>query len=440
MISNMKEIYCKYCGLELENNSCSCELFLYANSKNEKNTKKANAKTITCDTCKQTIAKDSIYCPYCGIPVKVNGNIKTLKEELTGSKTQDVIEYYRKIDKKSGNKNSFLKAPKIKYGIVFLLLFLMMMYSLFSIIIPYIKQRILNEQIKKELLNSETVEYAYEGMDNAYLYETSIIEETSQERINLRDKWVNQGGYVYAFDKNGDPVIDDWVTATDESGNEQKYYFDVDGKLVVDSWIDGEYYVGADGAMLKNAPTPDGAFVDEDGRVLLKETDGVPVEMETHVYYESPNFEAETVVASRQKSSNSPEIRGVDKNKTYELYIKNIIQQRETVTKGDLRCNIIYYLPVIEGAKEKEVRNINEGLKNEFESFKNILVNTAKQSAELPKSITFNVVEQRTLNSNRMNIIVHGRIYPRHGLIEKKKYRFIYDRKSKEVLLADISE
>ena len=440
MISNMKEIYCKYCGLELENNSCSCELFLCANSKNEKNTKKANAKTITCDTCKKTIAKDSIYCPYCGIPVKVNGNIKTLKEELTGSKAQDVIEYYRKIDKKSGNKNSFLKASKMKYGIVFSLLFLIMMYSLFSIIIPYIRQRILDEQIKKELLNSETVEYAYEGMDNAYLYETSIIEETSQERINLRDKWVNQGGFVYAFDKNGDPVIDDWVTATDESGNEQKYYFDVDGKLVVDSWIDGEYYVGADGAMLKNAPTPDGAFVDEDGRVLLKETDGVPVEMETHVYYESPNFEAETVVASRQKSSNSPEIRGVDKNKTYELYIKNIIQQRETVTKGDLRCNIIYYLPVIEGAKEKEVRNINEGLKNEFESFKNILVNTAKQSAELPKSITLNVVEQRTLNSNRMNIIVHGRIYPRHGLIEKKKYRFVYDRKSKEVLLADISE
>ena len=59
---------------------------------------------------------------------------------------------------------------------------------------------------------------------------------------------------------------------------------------------------------------------------------------------------------------------------------------------------------------------------------------------ELPKSITFNVVEQRSLNSNRMNVLIHGRLVPRSGLNEKLKFRFIYDRKSKKITIADITE
>ena len=432
----MKKVYCKYCGLELENDVCKCKKFQSSIKSN-----KSIAETLVCDTCKKKIDEDSVYCPYCGIPQNVNGNIKKLQDELKGKNALDVLEVYRRIDSDNGIKNSKVKDSKYRYLYITIISVAILFYSFWTFLFPYIRQKIADAKLKKELLNSPTAEYIYDSSELEKFYETSvIIEETSQQQISLHDKWIKQDGYFYAFDKNGDPVVDDWVTETDESGNEQKYYFDIDGKLVVDSWIDGEYYVGPDGAMLKNTATPDGAHVDEDGRVLLQETCGVPVEIETHVYYESPNTEAETVVASKQKSSNTGTIRGVKQDKTYELYVKDIIQQRETVSKGDLRCNIIYYVPVIAGAKEKEVNNINEALKSAFNELKDTWVKEAQYTAELPKSMTFNTVEQRTLNSNRMNIILHGRVYPRHGLVEKRKYRFIYDRKSKKVMVADITE
>ena len=435
----MNKTYCKYCGLELDNGSCTCESYLNSIKYNNA-IKKSHKKVeiLICDTCHKSIDKDSSYCPYCGIPVKIDGNKKDLKEELSGKKTIDVIDFYRLQDKQNGIKNNYLKESKIKYFIALSLAVLIFVYALFSILVPYIKQRIIDAQIKKELENDVSDDYVYNKTPIDYSYESNSIEETSQQKIDLRDKWIKQGGFFYAFDKDGDPVIDDWLTETDENGNEQKYYFDVDGKLVVDSWIDGEYYVGSDGAMLKNGPTPDGAYVDEDGKVILNDSKVLPVEMETNVYYEFPNSEAETVVASRQRSSNSAELRGADPTK--ELYIKELIQKRETVTKGDLKCVITYYLPVIAGVKEKEVKYINDGLNEQFEVFKNELINVAKQSIEFPKSITINVVEQKGLNKNRLFIIVQGKIYPRHGLIEKRKYRFVYDRKSKKVMLADITE
>lgn len=432
----MKKVYCKYCGLELENGTCKCAEFL--SSINKRNFKKENS---VCDTCKKKIENDSRFCPYCGIPQLANNNLKDLQKELRGENAPDVLEVYRKQDAKNGIKNNKLKISNFRYIYIVIVSFIILFYSFWTFLLPYIKQKIADVKLKKELLSSPTIENIYDNPSAENNYSsTSYIEESSQQQIALRDKWIKQDGYFYAFDKYGDPVVDDWVTETDENGKEQKYYFDIDGKLVIDSWIDGEYYVGSDGAMLKNSSTPDGATVDEDGRVLLKDSEGVPVENETHVYYESPNSEAETVVASKQKSSNSGTIRGVDSTKTYELYVKDIIQKRETVTKGDLRCNIVYYLPVIEGAKEKEVKNINEALNKAFEEFKDTLIKEAQYSSQLPKSMTFNTVEQRTLNSNRMNIIVHGKVYPRHGLVEKRKFRFIYDRKSKIVKIADISE
>ena len=67
-------------------------------------------------------------------------------------------------------------------------------------------------------------------------------------------------------------------------------------------------------------------------------------------------------------------------------------------------------------------------------------MNTANTSPQLPKTIAFNVIEQKSVTSNRVNILAQGRITPRKGLIEKRKFRFIYDRKSKNMSIMDISE
>ena len=423
----MKKIYCKYCGLELERGSCNCEQFLRTKNKNVRELK-------ICDTCGKRVDSDAVYCPYCGIPLDVNGNIRSLQKELRGENAPDVLEIYRKEDRRRGVKSSKIRKSKLTGVVITIIVLAMATITFATFLLPIVKEKIADYQLKKELEEAALDDDLRLEPRNA-----RVVEQTTQPVLDLKDMWVEREGYFYALDENGDPVVDDWVTETDENGEEQKYYFDIDGKLVVNSWIDGEYYVGSDGAMLRDQDTPDGAHVDEDGRVLLKDGEGVPVTQETYVYYENPNSE-ETKSASNLRSSTSGNIRGVDPEKTYELYIKNIRQERETIEKGDLRCNIIYYVPIIEGADEKEVKNINTEIEDSFKKFRTELMSIANSEQELPKSIIFNTVEQRTLNSNRMNILAHGRITPRRGLTHKKKFRFVYDRKSKKITITDISE
>ena len=435
-------IYCKYCGLELEDGSCKCEQFLC-----EKRETNKSRRVKKCDTCGKAIDLDAVFCPYCGIIQTVDGNIKELKEELRGAKSIDVLEFYRRVDEANGIKNSKLKKSPVRAMLVFILSLAVLSFAFFTYLFPIIKQKIDYYNLKQQLLNAPTSEYPNSNAEAEAYYSTyentevssELIEETVQPRIELKDTWVRRDGFIYSFDKNGDPIVDDWVTEVDESGNEQKYYFDIDGKLVVDSWIDGEYYVDANGAMLKNTKTPDGAEVGEDGKVIIKESVKRVLPNETHVYYEEPNLNAETVAPSQQKSSVSGEIKGVKAGKTYELYVKDIIQMRETVTKGDLRCNIIYYIPVIDGQDEREVQIFNEQMLQIFDAFKNQLITAANLSPELPRSITFNAIEQRTVGKNRMIILVHGKVLPRKGLYEKQKFRIVYDRKARRAMIEDIS-
>jgi len=56
-----------------------------------------------------------------------------------------------------------------------------------------------------------------------------------------------------------------YPTATWKLINNKWYYFDGIGYMAESRWI-GNYYVGADGAMLVSTVTPDGYYVDETGK------------------------------------------------------------------------------------------------------------------------------------------------------------------------------
>ena len=421
----MKIRYCKICGLELEDNFCD--------NRHDTLIKFGNK---ICDSCGKKIDEDSIYCSYCGMPQTVNGHIKKLQDELKGTNAIDVIEYYEKEnkDRKHGKNRT---ASIITTFLTIILVIVIVFISFSSIIIPLIKKEISDYQLKKMLENAETFE---EIPETTYRDVPITTEESTQPTIELKGKWVKSDGYYYAYDESGDLVVDDWVTETDEDGEEKKYYFDEDGRLVVNSWIDAEYYVGADGVMLKNQSTPDGAFVDEDGRVVLQSINEDSIERETYVYYENSNSKDE-VSATTVKSNSSGEIRGVDANKQYELYVKNIKQYNDTVVKGNLSCNITYFMPIIAGVSDREVNKINQAMVDCFENkFAGQLRNMALSYTELPRSITLNTVQQRNVTSNKMNILLQGRIIPRSGLNEKKKFRFVYDRKSGQLVMTDISD
>jgi pneumococcal surface protein A len=72
--------------------------------------------------------------------------------------------------------------------------------------------------------------------------------------------WVkDNNGWWYALE-NGGYIKNSWMT---EDG--EYYYFNNDGYMLANQWM-GDYYLGIDGAMLRQGNTPDGYFVRDDGR------------------------------------------------------------------------------------------------------------------------------------------------------------------------------
>ena len=75
---------------------------------------------------------------------------------------------------------------------------------------------------------------------------------TAQWKRNDRGWWYEEANGSYP-------------TATWKLINNKWYYFDGIGYMAESRWI-GNYYVGADGAMLVSTVTPDGYYVDETGK------------------------------------------------------------------------------------------------------------------------------------------------------------------------------
>ena len=86
---------------------------------------------------------------------------------------------------------------------------------------------------------------------SAYLVIPSMA-ATAQWKRNDRGWWYEEANGSYP-------------TATWKLINNKWYYFDGIGYMAESRWI-GNYYVGADGAMLVSTVTPDGYYVDETGK------------------------------------------------------------------------------------------------------------------------------------------------------------------------------
>lgn len=52
--------------------------------------------------------------------------------------------------------------------------------------------------------------------------------------------------------------------------DEGEWFYYENGRMAKDEWIDDLYYVGKDGMMLRNAVTPDGYTVGDDGTVIIQ--------------------------------------------------------------------------------------------------------------------------------------------------------------------------
>lgn len=415
----MREKYCKYCGRDLEFGRCTCDEFvLHANEK-DKNINSKNSPSAVCDTCKRKIDADSIYCPYCGLPVKVNSNLTNLQKELRGENAKDVIDVYAKEMKP---KDKFLFPLSFVFAISTTTLLIGILFG--YIVIPGIKNTLTDFSFRQQAAE-----------ENIVTDETNAIaEEESSETeayTGPRDEWVTEGEDTYAYDIEGNLITNSWVSETDANGIEQNYYFGKDGKLLKDDWVDEDYYVGSDGAMLKNTMTPDGIYVDEDGMAVIPEDNLMTVEEDSNTYYNSPDTNS-NVVNNNQTSDSTVKILGVEVGKSYALYIKKATRADDKVVKDNKTCNILYYIPSVEGVDPEEVEKVNTLYQTYFRNdFINQVKGYVSSLPELPETVKFTSIEQKSSEkSNNFIVIVQGKITPKEGgLTEKMKFTFTYNRK-----------
>ena len=76
----------------------------------------------------------------------------------------------------------------------------------------------------------------------------------------IHSKWEYINGHWYYFNTSGHMTENTWKMIGDKW-----YYFDTKGHMLHDQWV-GDYYVGQNGDMLKNAVTPDNYVVGSDGK------------------------------------------------------------------------------------------------------------------------------------------------------------------------------
>ena len=465
----MKKNYCEFCGQELEGSRCDCRGL---ENLKEQGINIYNRKKKKCLYCGKKMFTDSNFCPNCGMP---NDSVNVFDENLQKSLGYDNENALSHINEEEFKKRRELieknlnQTLKIKI-LLLIIIILLSLILVFKYVIPFGRQVALDMKFRNnnkidEMRESSEKETNNDGPKVSEIVgpdendeEGSIDEEDEDNDDNkeettkkvIRDvkyksEWVRRGGNFYAFDEEGEPIVNEWVEEVDEkTGAKSLYYFDKEGKLVTNGWVDNEYYVGADGKMLTNTYTPEGIRVDNDGKAILETEPTTTVEKTkstkaTQVFYDSPNGDGsvvsveevgETLEQSVRTTNNTGVIQGTV-DKSAELYISSLKSYTTSYTKNDRKVNIKIYYPVIKGTNTAEVRDLNNAYKSFIESdFKDIIIKYINNYTEDLADITLNNVEQINMNKNRYWIKVSGRLTKATAKGANLSYRIRYDRKT----------
>ena len=121
--------------------------------------------------------------------------------------------------------------------------------------------------MKKGLIKSAAILFAAFSLGGAVVppvtAQAAVLERMPADRGEWRR---DERGWYYQLNVNAGTsyVADSWI-----KDNGKWYYFDHWGYMYRNAWINyqgSSYYVGADGAMWYNARTPDGYWVDSNGK------------------------------------------------------------------------------------------------------------------------------------------------------------------------------
>ena len=121
--------------------------------------------------------------------------------------------------------------------------------------------------MKKGLIKSAAILFAAFSLGGVVVPHVTAQAAILERMPGDRGEWRrDEHGWYYQLNVNAGNsyVADSWI-----KDNGKWYYFDHWGYMYRNAWINyqgSSYYVGADGAMWYNARTPDGYWVDSNGK------------------------------------------------------------------------------------------------------------------------------------------------------------------------------
>ena len=119
--------------------------------------------------------------------------------------------------------------------------------------------------MKKGLIKSAAVLFAAVSLGGVVVPPLTAHAEVLERMQGDRGEWRrDEHGWYFMLTGTTRYVADNWLY-----DNQKWYYFDHWGYMYRNAWINSKgnsQYVGADGAMWYNARTPDGYWVDSNGK------------------------------------------------------------------------------------------------------------------------------------------------------------------------------
>lgn len=119
--------------------------------------------------------------------------------------------------------------------------------------------------MKKSLIKSAAVLFAAFSLGGVVAQPMTVKAAILERMPGDRGEWrKDEHGWYYMLSGTTRYVADTWI-----KDNGKWYYFDHWGYMYRDAWINykgDSYYVGLDGSMWQNARTPDGYWVDSNGK------------------------------------------------------------------------------------------------------------------------------------------------------------------------------
>lgn len=369
---------------------------------------------MTCPNCGTELPEGSKFCTNCGSKMEMNDTQQINKENSFEEDESTEIIFDKELPKdrlKKGNKNQ---------NIITIIAFIVVIGAASAAFI-------LNNQSNKKKL----AEQAKKGIENV----EGLVKYNKGNKEYAKDELIEYNGNYYYFDNKENMFKGkgegEWVQIKNDW-----YFVKNDGTIATKGWVDNEmYYVDEYGKMLKNTRTPDGCLVDENGKYVDEKALKAAAEYEAALKaIEEAKKKQETTGSykSVQPITTQPiksgEVISIDTSK--EFWIQSYETYNDyTAFDDDTNVDITIKIPVFGGQNSEEVTKINDCINNYIDDMVSIADGKINEE-EKPRKYQITTAEIANIDSNKVNVVLKGKLERSGKAARDIRIRFIYDRSS----------